>query len=152
MQPGFFVLLTMRCYVEGMRSGYTLWLAGFLSLAQVLGLSSSVAAQELISLEITGDPGSTFRGDCRIASAGKPEKRYRIQGKVPAKYWIPGAAIRCSLEKSNLTSRLTAQVLRGDMVEVQTVSPPPMRWLSVTSSGPWGAAKGVASASRPLWQ
>ncbi|MDF2367447.1 hypothetical protein [Sneathiella sp.] len=121
-------------------------------LAPFSGLSVAAGKQALITLEISGDPGAAFAGDCRISFAGKPEKQYRIQGKVPAKYWLPGAAVRCSLEKSNLSHRLNAQVTRGGTVELRIVSPAPMRWLSVMSTGPWGEAKGVASAARPLWQ
>ncbi len=135
-----------------MRTGHKIWIAVFLMFVQLSGLSVAAGKQGLITLEVTGDPGATFTGDCRILSAGKPEKRYRVQGKAPAKYWLPGEAVRCSLEKSNLTRRLRAQVARDGVVELRIVSPAPMRWLSVTSTGPWGAAKGTASAARPLWQ
>ena len=123
-----------------------------LMLAQFSSMPVAAGKQDLITFEVSGDTGAAFAGDCRISTLGKPEKRYRIQGKVPAKYWLPGAAIRCSLEKSNLSTRLSAQVTRGSTVEVRIVSPAPMRWLSVMSTGPWGEAKGIASAARPLWQ
>ncbi|MEX1034987.1 MAG: hypothetical protein WDZ54_03465 [Sneathiella sp.] len=105
----------------------------------------------MIQLEVTGDPGAAFSGDCRIVSGHKPVKRYRIQGKVPAKYWLPGNAVRCSLEKSSLSSRLRARIIRDEVLEIEQTSVSPFRWLTVTSSGPWGAAKGSATAARPLW-
>lgn len=135
-----------------MRTGHKIWVLGLLALAQFSGPPASAMKQNLIALEITGDPGATFAGDCRVLTAGMPEKRYRIQGKVPAKYWLPGEAIRCSFEKSNLNRRLIGQITRGGSVEIRQESLAPMRWLSVTSVGPWGAAKGSASAARPLWQ
>jgi hypothetical protein len=135
-----------------MRTELTLWLSVSLLTAHLAILPVSAHAQELVTLEISGDAGAGFSGDCRVISIGKPEKRYRIQGKVPAKYWIPGSAIRCSLQKANPTRRLMAQISRGNTVELQTVSAAPMRWLSLMSAGPWGAAKGIASAARPLWQ
>ncbi|MZR29057.1 hypothetical protein [Sneathiella litorea] len=106
----------------------------------------------MLQLEFVGDPGVSFSGDCRISSGKMPEKRYRIQGKTPAKYWLPGDAVRCSLEKSSLASRLIAKITRNNVIEFQQASMPPLRWLTISSSGPWGAAKGNASAARPLWQ
>ena len=135
-----------------MRTGHIIWVLGLLALAQFSGLPASAVKQNLIELEITGDPGAAFAGDCRILTAGKLEKRYRIQGKTPAKYWLPAEAIRCSFEKSSLNLRLIGRISRGGVVELRQESPPPMRWLSMISIGPWGAAKGAASAARPLWQ
>lgn len=142
----------MPFYDVIMRKRHKLGIAVLLMFAQFSVMPVVAGKQDLITLEVSGDRGAAFAGDCRILITGKPEKRYRIKGKVPAKYWLPGAAIRCSLEKSNLSIRLSAQVTRGSTVEVQFVSPAPMRWLSVTSTGPWGDAKGIASAARPLWQ
>ncbi|WP_293959306.1 hypothetical protein [Sneathiella sp.] len=106
----------------------------------------------MIQLEVNGDFGAAFSGDCRIVSGKMPVKRYRIEGKVPATYWLPGDAVSCSLQKSKMAERLEAKITRGNVVEVQQISMPPLRWILVTSSGPWGSAKGTSSAARPLWQ
>ena len=106
----------------------------------------------MIVMEVNGDPDAGFAGDCRLATGNGPEKRYRIHGRVPAKYWLPAAAIRCSLEKANIANKLSAKLSRNGVVELLQSSGPPLRWLAVSSTGPWGEAKGIASASRPLWQ
>ncbi|MCF8466305.1 MAG: hypothetical protein K9G33_02795 [Sneathiella sp.] len=106
----------------------------------------------MIVLEVTGDPEVDFSGDCWLYTKFGPEKRYRINGTVPAKYWLPAISARCSLEKAKIVSRLAAKIIRNDIVELQQVSPPPLRWLAVSSTGPWGEARGMSSASRPLWQ
>lgn len=106
----------------------------------------------MIELEIAGDPGLSFSGDCSITIGKLPEKRYRIQGEAPAKYWLPGDAIRCSLAKTGISGRLIARISRHGVVEIQQATIPPLRWVGIASSGPWGKAKGTASAARPLWQ
>ena len=131
---------------------YSARIIGFLTFFLLVSGTGHASNMELIQLEVGGDPGAAFSGDCRIVSGKMPVKRYRIQGKVPAKYWLPGEAVSCSLQKSKLAERLEAKITRGNVIEVQQVSMPPLRWIVITSSGPWGNAKGTASAARPLWQ
>tara|TARA_R110001599_G_scaffold16393_6_gene66902 strand:+ start:726 stop:1127 length:402 start_codon:yes stop_codon:yes gene_type:complete len=131
---------------------YTAWIKGLLVLFLLVSGTSHASKLELIQLDVGGDSGAAFSGDCRIVSGKKPVKRYRLQGKVPAKYWLPGDAVSCSLQKTKMTQRLDATITRGDVVEIRQVSMPPLRWIAITSTGPWGAAKGTSSAARPLWQ
>ncbi|WP_340150959.1 hypothetical protein [uncultured Sneathiella sp.] len=125
---------------------------GFLAFLLLVTGTSDASQMDLIQLDVGGDPGAAFSGDCRIVSGKLPVKRYRIQGRVPAKYWLPGDAVSCSLQKSKMAERLEAKITRGNLIEVQQVSMPPLRWILITSSGPWGNAKGASSAARPLWQ
>lgn len=107
----------------------------------------------MIELEILGDAGVGFAGDCRLSSGKLPERRYRLNGTAPAKYWLPGDAVRCSFSKTTGPMRgLTARITREGRIEMEQASPPPFRWLTITSTGPWGEPQGVASAARPLWQ
>ncbi|WP_293948431.1 hypothetical protein [Sneathiella sp.] len=128
-----------------------------ISLIFLLSLSESPTARAgdaaMIELEILGDPGVGFAGDCRLTTGKLPEKRYRINGTAPAKYWLPGDAARCSFAKNaGSMGRLVARLTRRGVIEVEQTSPPPFRWLTLSSTGPWGDAQGLASAARPLWQ
>lgn len=107
----------------------------------------------MLELEILGDAGVGFSGDCRLTLGNQPERRYRLHGTAPAKYWLPGDAARCSFSKTTGPMRqLTARIVRDGRIEMHQASPPPFRWLSISSTGPWGEPQGIASAARPLWQ
>ncbi|WP_373084156.1 hypothetical protein [Sneathiella sp.] len=124
----------------------------FLTLLSAAGPLARANETKMIVLEISGDPGAKFSGDCHLSSRLGVEKRYRIAGETPAKYWLPADVIRCSLAKQNIQNRLVARILRNDNVEIVQTGPPPLKWLSISSSSGGRAPKGLASASRPLWQ
>ncbi|TNE34459.1 MAG: hypothetical protein EP348_10880 [Alphaproteobacteria bacterium] len=106
----------------------------------------------MIILEVKGDRGAEFSGDCSLQRGRGPEKRYRISGRVPAKYWLPAGVVRCSLEKANLNSRLLAILSKDGEVLLRQKGAPPLRWISVFSGSDKAKARGAASGARPLWQ
>jgi len=109
-------------------------------------------ADEMLVLEVTGVDGARFDGDCRLLSRFGSEKRHRLKGQVPSKFWLPAEAARCSFDLKNVRGKVFATLSRNGTVQIRQASQYPLPWISLTSSGPWGEARGVASASRPLWQ
>lgn len=118
----------------------------------LLCFGQSAPAQTMIELEVTGPPGAAFDGDCRLTARFGAEKRHRLKGKVPAKYWLPASAARCSFYLKDMRGNIVASLSHQGKVQVRTSSQLPLRWISIASTGPWGPAKGIATSSRPLWQ
>jgi hypothetical protein len=114
--------------------------------------SAHAAGMKMLELQIKGDPGGKFSGDCRLIDRFGSEKRHRIKGQVPAQFFLPAEAVRCSFQKTDARKKLIASILKDGIVQVEQVSTFPFRWVSLVSDGPWGEARGLASASRPLWQ
>ncbi|MCR9213267.1 MAG: hypothetical protein NXI13_06080 [Proteobacteria bacterium] len=125
-----------------------------LSIALFLFMSQGkdARAQNMMELEVSGPPGAAFEGDCRLTSRFGTEKRHRLKGKAPAKFWLPAQAARCSFYLKDARGNIAASFSNGGKMQIRTTSQLPLRWLSIASVGPWGNAKGAATASRPLWQ
>ncbi len=122
------------------------------ALLLLLNPGQTAHADSMMELSVTGPAGAAFEGDCRLTSRFGTEKRHRVQGRAPAKFWLPAQAARCSFYLKDARGNIVASLSNGGAVQIRTSSQLPLRWISIASIGPWGPAKGVASASRPLWQ
>jgi len=114
--------------------------------------ASSVKSTELkdmIELSVTGDVGQNFIGDCYLLSKAGTEKRHRIKGQVPIKFWLPAQAARCHIQKSSAKGKMSASIIRNKTNEYTQLSKYPFRWLMISSAGPWGTARGGVLAARP---
>ncbi|GEM_PF-3722581 len=116
---------------------------------QSLLLYRSVDATEMIELAITGSSGQMFAGDCYLVSKTGIQKRHRVKGEVPTRIWLPAKAVRCNLQKSSTKGEMSVAVIRNGVVDVSQKSRYPLRWVVVSSFGPWGEASGGTYAARP---
>jgi len=112
--------------------------------------SSAFAANKMVELTISGDPGQNFSGDCYLKQRTGPLQRHRVKGQVPARFLFPALAFRCNLEKQEATGSLVATIIRDGIKEHVQKSRYPLKWVVVQSSGPWGHANGAVFASRPI--
>ena len=119
-------------------------------LACILGVEAH--SQDFVELSVTGDTSEKITGDCYLQKPGGQFARQRIEGKLPAHFWLPTSAFRCNIHKSSPRSNVVVTVLREGQVEIRQKSQTPLRWIVVRSSGPWGKAKGGVYAARPLYQ
>ena len=110
------------------------------------------AATEMIELAIAGGPGQMYAGDCYLVTRLCVQKRHRVEGEVPTRIWLPAEAVRCNLQKSSTKGKMSVSVIRDGVVEVIQESRYPLRWIVISSSGPWGKASGGAFAARPSLQ
>ena len=113
------------------------------------GSSSPKALNKMIELSVGGDAGQSFSGDCYLLQKTGKQRRHRVSGKVPTKLWLPAEAIRCYLEKSSGIGRMFLKLKRNGVQEIVQQSRPPLRWVYIASSGPWGQPTGGVSATRP---
>ena len=130
------ILISLKCFVVGFACIF----------------SVEARSQDFVELSITGDPSEKITGDCYLQKPGGQFVRQRIEGTIPAHFWLPTSAFRCNVHKSSPRSTLVVTVLREGQVEIRQKSQAPLRWIVVRSSGPWGEAKGGVYAARPLYQ
>lgn len=116
-----------------------------------LCLALTVHATEFIIIEIDGDPSEKITGDCYLLQKSGKYSRQRIESNVPAKFWMPTTAVRCNFEKSDFVRPLSVKIRRGDTIELRQQSRPPLKWIAIRSSGPWGNAHGSVHPSRPTF-
>ncbi len=116
----------------------------------VLGVETH--AQDFVELSVTGNMSENITGDCYLQKSGGQMARQRIEGTIPAHFWLPTSAFRCNIQKSSSRSMIVVTVLRDGQVEIRQKSQGPLRWVVVRSSGPWGKAKAGVYAARPLYQ
>ncbi len=109
------------------------------------------AASEMITLELTGEAGQSFDGDCSLMQPNGVEKRHRLKGKIPTKLFFPAKAVRCSLHKNPFGKTVTATLIHNNKVAVSLTTHPALNWIVISSSGPWGSAKANNLAARPVW-
>ena len=121
--------------------------AAFLFPSQAIAESS-----RMIELRIEGARGQAFRGDCRFHSKHGQLKRQKIAGRSPYKVLFPAKTLSCNIEKLDINGFITVKVFRGNVEEIAQVNRYPFRWVTVTSSGPWGQPKGGTYAARPAYR
>ncbi|MEH6404018.1 MAG: hypothetical protein V7750_11635 [Sneathiella sp.] len=114
-----------------------------------VSLAQSTELKDMIELSVTGDAGQSFIGDCYLVSETGTEKRHRIKGQVPIKFWLPARAARCHMEKNSAKGKMITTITRNGLKEFIQRSRYPFRWVSISSAGPWGRAMGQVSAAYP---
>lgn len=129
-------LIALKCFVVGF----------------VCALGVDAHSQDFVELSITGDTLERITGDCYLQKPSGQFARQRIEGELPARFWLPTSAFRCNIHKSSPRSMIVVTVLREGQVELVQKSQVPLKWIVVRSSGPWGNAKGGVYAARPLYQ
>lgn len=107
------------------------------------------ALSKMIELSVNGDAGQSFSGDCYLLQVSGKQKRHRVSGKVPAKLWLPAQAAHCLLEKSTGRGKIILSIKRKGVQEFVQQSRYPLRWVYISSAGPWGQPTGGVSATRP---
>lgn len=122
-------------------------IVGMASAAAVPHTGSAAGLDGMIELSVSGDPGQKFSGDCYLFQKSGKEKRHRIQGQVPTKFWLPAIAVRCHLQKNNANGKMVLTVKHDGKFEFSQPSRFPFKWVFVASRGPWGQAQGHYSAS-----
>lgn len=115
------------------------------------GGATSSWAVSMIELSVEGVPNQTFVGDCYLLPENGPMKRQKIKGTVPTKFWFPAKAVRCNIQKSDMTQPMRLEVIREGVTEFSQASRSPFKWIIVQSSGPWGRAAGKAAPARPTY-
>ena len=115
-------------------------------------MSTVAYPQDFVELSITGDNSERITGDCYLQKPSGQFARQRIEGALPAHFWLPTAAFRCNIYKSSPRSLVTVAVIRKGEVEVRQKRRAPLRWIVVRSTGPWGKARGGVYAARPVYQ
>lgn len=145
---GISLLLTLRRYIGRMNWPAIIAVVFFVA----LGTSGVAGATELITLELTGEAGQTFEGDCRLRQPNGLEKRHRLKGIIPTKIFFPATSVRCSLHKKDFAKSVTAILRVEDAIAVQLTTRHPLNWILISSPGPWGPAKARNLAARPIWQ
>ncbi|MFT6559182.1 hypothetical protein [Sneathiella sp.] len=121
-----------------------------LALFALFGAPKAFAIDGMIELSVNGDAGQVFSGDCYLKKKRGAEARHRIQGQVPVSIWLPADAVRCNLQKSSVKGQLIVSLKRGEYIEITQKSRYPLKWVVISSRGPWGQPTGGVYAARPV--